>query len=128
VDPEQTTGEYQIQFEFFALNDRIYIPEGTGVEFEILDENEQVVGTLSSYSYLNSNAQSDGDYYEVDSGDTESFILTVILDNTSGVSSQYAKIRLKSINCRVDSTTAPLETLSSGIYDNAQTDYLLLQN
>jgi len=74
-------GDYEIEFDLTAFDDTFYVSATTSAVFgyHIEDGNGATVAT-GTVAAVTSTATKEGDAYRIDSGDTETFTLTVTLD------------------------------------------------
>jgi hypothetical protein len=123
-----SVGMYNLRFKLIAISEDAYISTGTSaIVYEQLSETGEVLN-LPSSAALTSSGDITGDYYKIDEGSTETFTLTVNVDNSSGTIPRNIRICLKDIKARFGSAVSELESYPATLLKDAKTELLLIPN
>lgn len=122
-------GIFRINTRIKALGGDIYIPRNAdtsginiGFIYEVVDGSNTTISNNYS-SNVSSSANIVNDCYEIMDGDTYSFTLTVYVSTTQQM---FARLKLKSINCKIGSLSEPVRSITYGIDDTFKTSLLFI--
>jgi hypothetical protein len=134
---QDNKGEYYINFKVSAPEEEdIYIPNGaasstatnTGAYFKILNTGNSQVTATTSLAELNlvSGGSDEGNgYYKVSKGNTATFELHVVVDNTLG-GDRGLKVQLSGVDYNTRALAPGLTRFTSGLDEEYRTSSVLL--
>jgi len=128
-----------IKFDVTAYGEKVYVDKtvtktgatnaGTAYGVDLSDAEGSYVAAASSSAAFSSTADSGTNGYEVDEGDTETFTLTVTVQNaaTSTFDAKYVRAVLTSLGFNTDDSTT-WTNYTSGLTDDFKTDFAYISN